>query len=68
MSMDSSLKSGGGMGRHRNVLTRAERIAQLAQKGEFSMDDGNPLGLRKVANRKLVAAKKGKKKTEDDAE
>jgi len=67
MSMDPSLKSGAGMGRHRNVLSRAERIAMLAEKGEFSMEDGNPMGLRKVANRKLVAAKKGKKKDEEDA-
>ena len=69
MSMDPSLKSGGGMGRHRNVLTRAERVAYLADKGEFSMDDGNPVGLRKVANRKIVTGKTKKKKgAEEEAE
>jgi small basic protein (TIGR04137 family) len=62
MSLDSSLKSGGGLSRHRNVLTRAERVAQLAQKGEFDMEKDNPLGIRKVGNRKLVTGKSSKKK------
>ncbi len=67
MSMDTSLKSGAGMGRHRNVLTRAERVAFLAGKGEFSMQDGDPVGLRKVGNRKIVAAKKKKKGEGEEA-
>jgi len=66
MSLDSSLKIGGGLAGHRNVLTRAERVAKLAQLGEFDAESDNPLGLRKVTNRKVVAGKKKKKK--DDAE
>ncbi|MEO1237171.1 MAG: small basic protein [Planctomycetota bacterium] len=64
MSLDASLKSGGGLSRHRNVLTRAERIAKLADNGEFDMQEDNPLGIRKVANRKLVTGKGSKKKKE----
>jgi small basic protein (TIGR04137 family) len=66
MSLDASLKSGGGLSRHRNVLTRAERVAMLAEKGEFDMSDDNPLGIRKVGNRKLVTGKSAKKAKKDD--
>ena len=68
MSMDRSLKSGGGLSKHRNVLTRAERISKLAAKGDFSMEEGDPLGLPKVANRKIVAAGKSAKKAGQAAE
>lgn len=66
MSIDSSLKSGGGLERHRNVLTRAERIAKLADNGKFDTDSDDPLGLPKVGNRKIVTA--GKKKKTPGAE
>lgn len=62
MSLDSSLKSGGGLSRHRNVLTRAERVARLAKTDGFNVDTDNPLGIRKVGNRKLVTGKTTKKK------
>ncbi len=64
MSMDPSLKSGGGLSRHRNVLSRAERIAKLASQNQFDLEQDNPLGIRKVANRKVLAGKGAKKKTE----
>lgn len=69
MSLDSSLKSGGGLSRHRNVLTRAERVARLAKTDGFDTEKDNPLGIRKVGNRKLVTGKTTKKKKEatDDA-
>lgn len=62
MSLDSSLKIGGGLAGHRNVLTRAERITKLKQIGELKGDDASALGLRKVGNRKVVAGGKSKKK------
>lgn len=62
MSIDPSLKSGGGLERHRNVLTRAERIAKLADNGKFDTDSDDPLGLPKVGNRKIVTGGKSKKK------
>lgn len=66
MSLDSSLKTGGGLAGHRNVLTRAERIAKLKANGEFKAGESNALGLRKVGNRKVVAGGKSKKKKEAD--
>ena len=65
MSLDNSLKTRGGMARHRNVLTRAERVARLREKDKFDMDSDTPLGLPKVGNRKVVAGAKGKKKDEE---
>jgi len=62
MSLDRSLKTGGGLSKHRNVLTRAERIAKLEERGKFNMETGNPLSLVKVGNRKLRAVKVDKKK------
>lgn len=56
MSMDSSLRSGSGMGRHRNVLTRGERILKLKGDGKWNDGDG-VLHLPKVGNRKLSLGK-----------
>ena len=68
MSLDSSLKAGGGLQRHRNVLSRPERIAKLSAAGKFDLEKDQALGLPKVGNRKLVAGKKTtKKKDEGDS-
>jgi len=68
MSVDRSLKSSSGLARHRNVLSRTERIAKLVDKGGFDMESGDPLGLVKVANRKVVTGSKTKKaKDEEEA-
>ena len=57
MSIDRSLKIKGALSRHRNVLTRAERIEKL--KEEERWDEGDPLlGLPKVAHRKSHAGRK----------
>lgn len=61
MSLDRSLKTSGGLSKHRNVLTRAERIARMADGGKFNMKTGTPLGLPKVGNRKIKAVKTAKK-------
>lgn len=58
MSIDSSLRSSAGLSTHRNVLSRAERIAKLQTVGKFTAGKNTALGLPKVANRKLVAGKK----------
>lgn len=67
MSMDPSLKSASALVRHRNVLTRGERLARLAEQGKW--DDGKSVfGLVKVGNRKLVVGGKVKKEAaEGDA-
>ena len=59
MSMDHSLKSKSTLARHRNVLTRAERIDQLKELGRW--DENQPTrGLPKVAHRKASVGKKAK--------
>ena len=51
MSIDRSLKVRGALRRHRNVLTREERIKVL--KTEERWEDGDKVtGLPKVAHRK----------------
>jgi small basic protein (TIGR04137 family) len=63
MSMDRSLKSADALTRHRNVLTRAERIAKLKDLEQWA-DGKSAFGLPKVAHRNLKVAKKTKKKEE----
>lgn len=60
MSLDRSLKSASGLVRHRNVLTRGERLLRL--QGEEKWDPSKPvLGIPKVGNRKAALAKSSKK-------
>ena len=66
MSMDPSLKSASSLVRHRNVLTRGERLARLAGQGKWD-DSKNVFGLPKVGNRKLVVGGKPKKEEGDAA-
>lgn len=69
MSVDRSLKSKSSLIRHRNVLTRAERLELLEEEGRWNAESDSVYGLPKVANRKSTAGKKKKKevKTEDTA-
>jgi len=57
MSIDRSLKVKGALERHRNVLTRAERIEKLKDEGRWE-DEQSVLGLPKVAHRKSRAGRK----------
>lgn len=59
MSIDRSLKIKGALSRHRNVLTRAERIEQLKDEGRWSEGD-SLLGLPKVAHRRSHTVRKEK--------
>jgi small basic protein (TIGR04137 family) len=59
MSIDPSLKVKGSLSRHRNVLSRAERIELLKEEERWSEGD-SLLGLPKVAHRKSHAGRKGK--------
>jgi small basic protein (TIGR04137 family) len=69
MSMDKSLKSKSVLERHRNVLTRAERVERLKDLGQWT-DESTAIALPKVAHRKAAVGKKGKTKktTEQEAE
>ena len=62
MSIDSSLKTSGGLAGHRNVLKRDERIAKLVEEERFDEGGASPLGLPKVGNRKISTGKKAEKK------
>ncbi len=59
MSRDRSLKSSSALVRHRNVLTRHERIEKLKDDDQWK-DDSGPFGLPKVAHRKVSVGKKSK--------
>ena len=59
MSIDRSLKVKGALSRHRNVLSRAERVEVLKEEERWSEGD-SLLGLAKVAHRKSHAAHKAK--------
>lgn len=63
MSIDRSLRLNASLARHRNVLSRAERIEMMKIQERWKADSG-ALGLPKVGNRK---AKAGKKKKEEAA-
>lgn len=67
MSIDRSLKIKGALARHRNVLTRAERIEKLKDEERWSGDD-SLLGLPKVAHRKSHSGRKeAKDETAEEA-
>ena len=69
MSIDSSLKVKSALMRHRNVLTRAERIEKLLEEEKWAEGD-SLLGLPKVEHRKSHVGKKDaeEKGTEAEAE
>src|SRR5687768_15914999 len=63
MSLDRSLKSANALVRHRNVLTRDERLLKLKEMEKWN-EGKSVFGLPKVANRKLVVGGKGGAKEE----
>lgn len=67
MSIDRSLKVKGALTRHRNVLTRAERIEKLRDEEHWSEGD-SLLGLPKVGHRKSHAGRKAKEAPAKEAE
>ena len=56
MSMDRSLRSANSLVRHRNVLTRAERLDKLGEDGKWSQSN-SVFGLPKVEHRKQQVIK-----------
>ncbi|MCO8124081.1 small basic protein [Stieleria sp. TO1_6] len=65
MTLDRSLKVKAGAIKSRNVLTRAERIAQLQKLEKFNEED-DILGMPKVRVVKVSLKKKKKVKKADD--
>lgn len=68
MSIHSSLRSKGSLVKHRNVLSRAERIAKLEEGGKWKEDANLVLGLVKVRNIKLRTKKKAKEEVPAEGE
>ncbi len=67
MSLDKSLKAKDSLIRHRNVLTRAERIAYLKEVGQWTQDS-TAIGMPKVSHRKVAVGKKDKKEKQGEQE
>jgi len=66
MSIHKSLVSKSALTRHRNVLTRAERVAKLIDEEKW--EEGDPVfGLPKVRVRRVKTGKHKKAKAEDEA-
>ena len=66
MTMDQSLKVKAGAIRTRNVLTRAERIAQLKKLDRFD-EEASVVGMAKTRVMKVSLKRKKKvKKAEED--
>jgi small basic protein (TIGR04137 family) len=66
MSLDRSLKSASSLVRHRNVLTRAERLDKLKEVEKW--DESKPVfGLPKVGHRKQEVGKAVKEETTEGA-
>jgi small basic protein (TIGR04137 family) len=61
MSMDKSLRKGGGLARARNVLTRAERLAVLQIEERWTPEKG-VYNLPKTKYRPLPAGYTGPKR------
>lgn len=68
MSLDVSLKAKNSLQRHRNVLTRAERLAKLVEQEKFDLEKDSVVGLPKVGHRKPPVGGKTKKKGPKDEE
>jgi len=67
MSLDRSLKLKDALSRHRNVLTRFERLEVLQDEERWQEEKDSVFGLPKVKHLKLAAGKKSKKAKAEDA-
>jgi len=66
MSLHKSLMSKSSLTRHRNVLSRAERIKRLEEEERWE-DGRSVFGLPKVRNLKIKKKSKAKAKKEGEA-
>ena len=65
MSLDASLKAANALIRHRNVLTRDERLKKLKDDEKWQ-DSRSIFGLPKVGHRKMALASKPAKEEAAD--
>jgi small basic protein (TIGR04137 family) len=54
MSLHRSFLAGRSTGRHKNVLSRVDRINKLRAEGKWDPESDSVFGLPKVGNRKVV--------------
>ena len=66
MSLDRSLKGANALVRHRNVLTRGERLEKLKEAEKWT-EAKSPFGLPKVAHRKAAVIKSVKEEAAEGA-
>jgi small basic protein (TIGR04137 family) len=66
MSLDRSLKSANSLVRHRNVLSRDERLLKLKEAEKWD-ESKSVFGLPKVAHRKMTIGGKDDKEEAADA-
>ena len=66
MSIDKSLKKGGGLTRSRNVLTRPERMALLQEDERWKPSQG-VYNLPKTKYRRLAPGQSGPKRVDPTA-
>jgi small basic protein (TIGR04137 family) len=66
MSLDRSLRRKSLLERHRNVLTRSERVASLIEQEKWEQSQ-SPFKLPKIAHRKAKAGRKAVAKTAEEA-
>lgn len=66
MSLDASLKAANSLVRHRNVLTRDERLLKLKEDEKWN-EEKSVFGLPKVAHRKQTVGGKAEKEEAADA-
>ena len=68
MTIDKSLKIKAGAAKQRNVMTRAERLAQLKENERWTEEE-SVYGIPKVSVQKIALKKKKKvKKAEEEGE
>lgn len=68
MSLDRSLKIKNSLSRHRNVLTRVERLTKMMDDEKFDAEQDRPVGLPKMIHRKAVVGGKHKELKGEAAE
>ncbi len=66
VSIHSSFRSSGSAVKHRNVLSRLERLEKLEAADRWNPAEDGLFGMPKVRSIKVVMKKKKKKTDEDD--
>lgn len=66
MSIHRSFKSANRLQKHRNVLTRAERIEKLESMQRWSSEENSVFNIPKVRNIKVKGKKKKKSGDEEE--